>query len=137
MLFRSGAGGAALVFGIWLIAVILAPILAQMLAMAISREREYLADASGAELSRNPGALASALKKIEMDFAPTKSIHRGTAHLCIADPLGRKMDFREGFFADLFSTHPPMPKRISKLVQMSYGSHASAAADVRPTATAI
>lgn len=124
---KSGGSGAVL-FGIWLLAVILAPILAQMLAMAISREREYLADASGAELTRNPGGLASALKKIEMEAHPTKSIHRGTAHLCIADPLGRKMDLREGFVADLLSTHPPMPKRISKLMQMSYGSHASVAA---------
>jgi heat shock protein HtpX len=132
---KGGGGGAAVIFGIWLLAVILAPILAQCLAMAISREREYLADASGAELSRNPGALASALKKIEMEFAATKSIRRGTAHLCIADPLGRKMDFREGFVADLFSTHPPMPKRISKLMQMSYGSHASAA-DIRSTVSA-
>jgi heat shock protein HtpX len=132
----KGGGGAILIFAVWLVAVILAPFLAQMLAMAVSRQREYLADASGAELSRNPGALASALKKIEMDFAPTKSIRRGTAHLCIADPLGRKMDFREGFFADLLSTHPPMALRISKLMQMSYGSHASAAADIRPSAPA-
>ncbi|MSO21458.1 MAG: hypothetical protein EXQ56_13575 [Acidobacteria bacterium] len=133
---KGGGGGAALLFGIWLLAVILAPFLAQMLAMAISREREYLADASGAELSRNPGALASALKKIEMEFSPTKSIHRGTAHLCIADPLGRKMDLREGFFADMFATHPPMFKRISKLTQMSYGSHASTASHIRPTSIA-
>lgn len=134
---KGGAGLALLIFALWLVAVMLAPILAQMLAMAISREREYLADASGAELSRNPGALASALKKIEMEFAPTKSIRHGTAHLCIADPLGRKMDFREGALADLFATHPPMPKRISRLMQMAYGSHASAAADVRPAATTV
>jgi len=77
-------------------------------------------DASGAELTRNPAGLASALKKIEMDALPTESIKRGAAHLCIADPLGRKMDLREGFVADLFATHPPMPRRISKLMQMAY-----------------
>lgn len=117
----KGGGGAALIFfAIWLIAVVLAPLLAQILAMAVSRQREYLADASGAELTRNPLGLASALKKIEMDYSPTRSIHRGTAHLCIADPLGRRMSFREGFWADLLATHPPMSHRISKLMQMAY-----------------
>ena len=112
-------------FVIWLVAILLAPFLAQLLAMAVSRKREYLADASGAELTRNPAGLASALKKIEMDFAPTPSIKRGTAHLCIADPLGRKMGLREGFWADLLATHPPMPHRISKLMQMAYQASGS------------
>jgi heat shock protein HtpX len=105
---------------LWIVAVILAPLLAQILAMAVSREREYLADASGAELTRNPAGLASALKKIETEHSPTKSIKRGTAHLCIADPLGRKMGLREGTWANLLATHPPMPHRISKLMQMAY-----------------
>ena len=115
---RGGAGMILLV--LWIIAVVLAPILAQILAMAVSRQREYLADASGAELTRNPAGLASALKKIETDYSPTQSIKKGTAHLCIADPLGRKMGLREGFWADLLATHPPMPHRISKLMQMAY-----------------
>jgi len=117
-----GGGGAASIFFfvIWLVAIMLAPLLAQALAMMVSRRREYLADASGAELTRNPGGLASALMKIESDVAPTQSIKRGTAHLCIADPLGSKMGLREGFWADLLSTHPPMAKRISLLMQMAY-----------------
>ena len=59
-----------------------------MLAMMVSRRREYLADASGAELTRNPLGLARALEKIENAAAPTLAIKRGSAHLCIADPLG-------------------------------------------------
>ena len=118
---KSGGGGAGiLLLVLWIIGVILAPILAQILAMTVSRQREYLADASGAELARNPQGLASALKKIETESAPTHSIKRGTAHLCIADPLGRKMGLREDFWGDLLATHPPMPHRISKLMQMAY-----------------
>ncbi|MBI4443820.1 MAG: M48 family metallopeptidase [Acidobacteria bacterium] len=119
---KKGGGGNIILFVIWLALVILAPIIAQILAMAVSREREYLADASGAELTRNPGGLLAALKKIESDSSPTKSIQRGTAHLCIADPLGSKMGLREGFLADLLATHPPMYLRINKLAQMAYQS---------------
>jgi heat shock protein HtpX len=103
---------------LWLGTAFLAPVIAQVLAMAVSREREYLADAGSAELTRHPDALASALKKIEMQFAPTRSMKRGTAHLCIADPLGRRLDQQEGFWADLFATHPPMANRISRLSRM-------------------
>jgi heat shock protein HtpX len=117
---KGGGGAGMILLVIWIIAVILAPILAQILAMAVSRQREYLADASGAELTRNPAGLASALKKIETEHSPTKSIKRGTAHLCIADPLGRKMGLREGAWANLLATHPPMAHRISKLMQMAY-----------------
>ena len=110
----------AVVLVVWLIAIILAPLLAQLLAMAVSRQREYLADASGAELTRNPGALADALQRIEAHAEPTRSIKRGAAHLCIADPLGRRMGLKEGFWSDLFATHPPMVKRITALRQMAY-----------------
>ena len=117
---KGGGGGNLILFAIWLLLVILAPLLAQLLAMAVSRQRESLADASGAELTRNPGALASALKKIEMEVAPTGSIKRGSAHLCIADPLGRKMGLRQGFWGDLLATHPPMHERINALKLMAY-----------------
>jgi len=105
---------------IWIIAIILAPIITRLLAMAVSRKREYLADASGAELTRNPLALASALEKIESAEAPTTSIKKGSAHLCIADPLGKSMNAKEGFFAELFGTHPPISKRIVQLKAMAY-----------------
>ena len=87
---RGGGGVAALSSSSsGSIAIVLAPLLAQVLAMMVSRRREYLADASGAELTRNPIGLAHALEKIESAVAPTAPINRGSAHLCIADPLGR------------------------------------------------
>lgn len=119
-----GRGGAGilllLLFVLWVIAIIVAPIVGQMLAMAVSRRREFLADASGAELNRNPEALAKALGKIEAAVEPTRSIKRGTAHMCIADPLGKAMGLHEGFMADLMATHPPIARRIEVLRQMAY-----------------
>ncbi len=118
---RGGSGPLALVFFVlWLLSLILAPLIAQLVAMAVSRQREYLADASGAELTRNPLALASALEKIAAATAPTQSIKQGVAHLCIEDPRGRALNDREGRFASLFSTHPPMEKRIAILKEMAY-----------------
>jgi heat shock protein HtpX len=117
----GGAGGLAiLLIVLWLITVILAPIISRMLALGVSRKREYLADATGAQFTRNPGALASALEKIEHADAPTRSIKHGTAHLCIADPLGRRLTSKEGFVADMLATHPPMARRIARLKQMAY-----------------
>lgn len=115
----SGAGGAVFLI-VWLLLILIAPLLGRLLAMAVSRQREYLADASAAELTRNPGALADALETIEAMAGPTKLVHQGNAHLCIADPLERKLDNREGWFADWFATHPPMAKRVAMLRGMSY-----------------
>lgn len=117
---KTEGGAAIIVLAIWLVAVILAPILSQIMAMFVSRRREYLADASGAELTRNPLALASALEKIESAVEPTRSINQGTAHLCIADPKGRTLNSKDGWFADLFATHPPINKRIEALKHMAY-----------------
>ena len=117
---RGGGAAGVIFFVIWIVAILLAPFIAQMLAMMVSRRREYLADASGAELTRNPLGLASALEKIESAVAPTQAINRGSAHLCIADPLGRQMNLKEGFWSDLFASHPPMPARIAALKQMAF-----------------
>jgi Zn-dependent protease with chaperone function len=73
-----------------------------------------------AQFTRNPLALASALEKIEGAATPTSSIKRGAAHLCIADPLGRRFTNREGWLADTLATHPPMSMRISRLKGMGY-----------------
>ena len=116
---RSGASGLVFLV-IWLVAIVLAPFIAQMLAMMVSRRREYLADASGAELTRNPLGLAHALEKIEGAVAPTEAIKRGSAHLCIADPLGRRLNIKEGFWSDLFASHPPMAARIAALKAMAF-----------------
>ncbi len=115
----GGLSGAVL-FAIWLIAIVLAPVIAQVLAMMVSRRREFLADASGAELTRNPLGLARALEKIDAAVEPTRAINRGSAHLCIADPLGRRANLGEGFWSDLFASHPPMAARIAALRQMAY-----------------
>jgi heat shock protein HtpX len=128
----GGAGMVALVILVlWLVTLLLAPLISRLMAMAISRNREYLADATSAELTRNPAALASALEKIEASEAPTVSIQRGAAHLCIADPLGRTANLKEGRLADLFGTHPPMGKRITILKGMAY-QQAKAAGSLPP-----
>ncbi|MCX5783073.1 MAG: M48 family metallopeptidase [Elusimicrobia bacterium] len=118
---KSGGGGGGILVILWFVLIILAPIISRLMAMAISRKREYLADASGAEITRNPSALISALTKIHNAVAPTRSINGvGVAHMCIDDPRGNAFDNKEGFFADLFSTHPPMAKRINALKAMAY-----------------
>lgn len=90
------------------------------MAMAVSRGREYLADAMAAQFTRNPAALADALAKIEAHHAPTKSISQGVAHLCIVDPIGRAANEKQGRLADLFATHPPMAIRVSRLRAMAF-----------------
>lgn len=115
----SGIGG-AIFFVVWIVAIILAPLMAQLLAMMVSRQREYLADASGAELTRNPTGLARALEKIDDAVEPTRAVNRGSAHLCIADPLGRQTSVKEGFWTNLFASHPPMAARIAALKAMAF-----------------
>jgi heat shock protein HtpX len=119
---KKGGGGVLVIIllVLWLVTVILAPFVSRLLALAVSRKREYLADATAAQFTRNPAALAAALQKIELATAPTKAIKHGTAHLCITDPLGRRVTNREGFVADLLATHPPMARRIARLKQMAY-----------------
>jgi heat shock protein HtpX len=117
---RSGGAAGVVFFAVWMVAVMLAPLVGQMLAMMVSRRREYLADATGAELTRNPLGLARALEKLEESAAPTRAINRGSAHLCIADPLGRPMNLRSGFWSDIFASHPPMASRIAALRQMAF-----------------
>lgn len=127
------AGGALVVvlLVVWIISWILAPLITRMLAMGISRKREYLADAMAAQFTRNPMSLASALDKIERAAAPTKAIKGGVAHLCIADPLGRRVSARAGFVGDLFATHPPMSLRVARLKAMAFQT-AKASGDIPP-----
>jgi heat shock protein HtpX len=118
---KRGEGGSGfLFFLLWLVALLVAPFISQLLATAVSRKREFLADATAAELTRNPAALAAALSKIDSAEDPTRSIKKGTAQLCIADPLGSGVNEREGFWADLFATHPPVKQRILALKAMAY-----------------
>ena len=117
----GGGGGLGILFVVlWIVSILLAPIIAQIVSLAVARQREYLADASGAELSRNPLALASALEKIAAAINPTPSIKQGIAHLCIEDPRGRAVNEREGWWASLLATHPPVSRRIALLREMGY-----------------
>lgn len=100
--------------------VLLSPIFSRIIAMSVSRNREYQADASAAMFTRNPLALASALKKIDAFTSPLRSARRASAHLFISDPLHRRLDDKEGLVADVFSTHPPIKERIRRLEAMGY-----------------
>ncbi|HTQ23878.1 MAG TPA: M48 family metallopeptidase [Candidatus Binataceae bacterium] len=111
---RSGNGG-ALIGILVLVLAVLAPLFAQLLAMAVSREREYLADAASVEFTRNPRALLRALERIAQTESPLRNASRGTAHMFIVNPLQGARDDDEGFFANLFSTHPPLGRRIERL----------------------
>ena len=105
---------------LWLLTLIVAPVVSRILAMAVSRRREFLADASGAQFTRNPMALASALEKLDAAKSPTRSITRGAAHLCIVDPAPGAFSAREGFLADFIASHPPINQRIIRLRGMGY-----------------
>jgi heat shock protein HtpX len=105
-----GSNGAVMLIGI--VVIILAPIAAQLLKLAVSRKREYLADATGALTTRYPEGLASALEKISQQGSVLKKQNTATAHLFIANPLkGQKL-------SGLFATHPPLDSRIAKLREM-------------------
>lgn len=108
--------GAAIFMVIAIVAAILAPIIATLIQLAVSRRREYLADASGVLLTRYPSGLASALKKISGDKEPLEAANRGTAHLYIVNPLKGQQAI--GWFANLFNTHPPIEARIKALIEM-------------------
>ncbi len=99
-----------------LVAAILAPIAAQLIQLAVSRKREYLADATGSLLTRYPDGLADALEKIAAYQKPVKGATAATAHLYITNPLGSGQFKRS--FANLFSSHPPVKDRIKTLREM-------------------
>jgi len=105
------SGGVGLIIG--LVLLILSPIIAQLIKLAVSRKREYLADASAALMTRYPEGLASALEKISQG-QPMQKVSKATAHLYIANPLG---SLKKGA-SRLFSTHPPIEERIKALRNM-------------------
>ena len=109
----EGAGGAILLV-LAIVAIVLAPIVARMLQLAISRQREYLADASSALLTRYPEGLAKALEKIDHDTEPLEIATKGTAPLFITNPLKG----HESALNNLFETHPPIAERVARLRAM-------------------
>lgn len=112
---RSGGGRAqVIILAIAIIMAILAPIAAQLIRLAVSRKREFLADANGAFLTRYPDGLASALKKLDADTEPLEVANKSTAHLYIINPLRE----HASFLNNLFSTHPPTEERVAALSDM-------------------
>lgn len=98
-----------------LLLALLSPLIAQLIQLAISRNREFLADASSAALTKNPAAMIRALEKIAQDHEPLEAANKATAHLYIANPLKNHSQDAIGWFAGLFATHPPVTERIKAL----------------------
>jgi len=114
--YRDKGGGAAglIILAIAFLFIVLAPVAATLLRLALSRQREHLADASGALLCRNPNALADALEKIAADKEPLEVANKATAHLYIINPLRE----HQSLLNNLFSTHPPIEERVALLRAM-------------------
>lgn len=113
---REERNGGAIFMILAIVAAILAPLVATLIQLAVSRRRELLADASGVLITRYPQGLESALLKISSDKEPLEAANRGTAHMYIVNPL--KGSEALGFMAGLFNTHPPIEARIKALRQM-------------------
>ncbi len=111
---RGGGSATAVLAVVGLVLAVLSPIISQLIRLAISRRREFLADASSAQLTRYPAGLASALRKIAADKEPLEAANKATAHLYIVNPL---KDLK-GVVNKLFSTHPPIEERIAALERM-------------------
>jgi heat shock protein HtpX len=111
---RDDGNIGALLFIAGLVMAILSPLIAKIIQLAISRRREFLADAGGAQLTKFPEGLASALEKINSDIEPLEAANKATAHLYFANPLKNHHD-SIGWFANLFNTHPPAKERIKAL----------------------
>jgi heat shock protein HtpX len=112
---RNNNGGNPVVLVLGIVAMIIAPLLASMVQLAVSRQREYLADATGALTTRHPDALASALLKLQAYGRPMRRQNSSMAHLWIADPL------KPGAVARLFATHPPIEERVARLRSIGGG----------------
>lgn len=113
---REGGNGAIIFIVVGIVLAILAPLVGEAIKLAISRKREYLADASGALLTRYPKGLADALKKIKDDPDPlVDHANKATAHLFISTPFRKS---KSSFMKNLFSTHPPLEDRIKRLEGM-------------------
>lgn len=103
-----------IIFALWLVSVLVAPFVTRLMTLMVSREREYLADASAAQFTRNPEALAHALEKIAAAVSPTALVKPASAHLCIASPAAA--DLGSNAETSWFATHPPIRMRIHRLM---------------------
>jgi heat shock protein HtpX len=124
---RNGGQLQAVLLVVGLVLAILSPIIATLIKLAVSRKREFLADASGALLTRYPEGLARALEKISSDREPLEAANKATAHLYIVNPFhedskmgaGEARQGGQGWFASLFNTHPPIEERVARLRSMN------------------
>lgn len=116
---KGGNPLAVIVLVLWLLTLAVAPIVTRLLALGVSRKREFLADATGAQFTRNPMALATALEKLEAAGGATRSIARGAAHMCIVDPSERRLEAKGGVLG-AFASHPPIGQRVARLRAMAY-----------------
>ena len=112
---RSSGPVLLIIIAIGLVAAILAPLVAVVVQAAVSRQREYLADATGAMTTRHPDALASALQKLQAYGRPVRKTNTSMSHLWISDPN------KPGFMSKLFSTHPPIEDRVARLSTIGRG----------------
>jgi len=106
---RDNNNSNPIVLVVGIVLIVLAPIIATLIQLAVSRQREYLADASGVMTTRDSEGLAQALEKLKQYGRPMKQQSSTTAHLFLNDPL------KPGFLSKLFSTHPPLDERIARL----------------------
>lgn len=112
---REANGQFEMILGlVGMVLVLLSPLIATLIQLAISRKREFLADASAVAITKNPQGLISALSKLDQDREPLEAANKATAHLYISDPLKNRHD-AVGWFANLFNTHPPIAERIKAL----------------------
>ena len=116
----NGEGDAGAIFiVVGIIFAILSPIVGTLIQLAISRRREFMADAGSVEITRQPQGLISALQKISDDPAALRTANKATAHLYIENPFKKEGHGRAGWFSGLFNTHPPIPERIKALKSMA------------------
>jgi heat shock protein HtpX len=111
---RNNKGGGVLII-VGIVLMILSPFIATLIQLAISRKREFLADSTGALLTRYPEGLASALEKISQHSGKMTRANHATAHLYISDPFGKKKNGKTSFLTKMFMTHPPMNERVAAL----------------------
>jgi len=114
---EGGLGAIMMIIGI--IFALLSPIIAQLIQLAISRRREFIADAGSVEITRQPQGLISALEKISADTEPLEAANKATAHLYIVNPFKENSNRAVARMAGLFNTHPPIPERIKLLKSMA------------------
>lgn len=112
---KKGSKGNIIMLIVGIAFAVISPLIAKTIQMAVSRKREYMADSSGAMVTNNPEGLASALEKISRQARPMRKASTATAHMFISSPFGERKKTRVDFLERIFSTHPPVKKRIALL----------------------